>query len=55
MGKTNKCYLRENETLAEVLKNTNAYIWIYNNILYFHGLYDKSFPVLHLFLPSLKT
>ena len=37
MGETNKCNLREYETLAEVVKNTS----------------DKSFPVLHLSLPSL--
>ena len=26
MGKTNKCNLREDETLAEVVKNTNVYM-----------------------------
>ena len=40
MEKMNKCNLREDETLVEVVKNTNVFI-------------IKVFPVLHLSLPSL--
>ena len=41
MTKTNKCYLREDETLAKVVKK-------------YQCLYDKCSLVLHLPLPSLK-
>ena len=40
MGKTKKCNLIENGTLVEAVKK-------------YQCLYDKSFPVLHLRLPSL--